>query len=59
MFLVRIVENSKIDDYLGQFWLGKGQLYPAGLGKGLVKVPAGLVPLAEARNRKKPFQIIF
>ncbi len=33
--LVRIVENNKIDDYLGQVKLGKGWLCPAGLGNGL------------------------
>ncbi len=35
MLLVRIVENNKIDDYLGQVKLGKSWLHPVGLGKGL------------------------
>ena len=35
MLLVRIVENNKIDDNLGQVRLSNGQLCPAGIGKGL------------------------
>ncbi len=35
MLLVRIVENDKIYDYLGQVRLSKGYLWPARLGKGL------------------------
>ena len=31
MLLVRIVENYKIHDYLGQVKLSKGELCPAGL----------------------------
>ncbi len=46
MLLVSIVENHKIDDYLDQVRLSKGQLFPAGLGKGLGQCPAGF------RNRK-------
>ncbi len=29
------IQNNKIDAYLGQVRLSKGQLSPAGLGKGL------------------------
>ncbi len=35
--LVRIVENIKIYDYVGQVRLSKGQLFPAGLGKRIRK----------------------
>ena len=35
MLLVSIVENNKINDYLGQVRLSKGKLRTTGLGKGL------------------------
>ncbi len=35
MLLVRIVRNNKIDDFLGQVRLSKGQLFPARVLKGL------------------------
>ncbi len=35
LLLVRIIENHNLDAYLGQIRLSKGQLCPAGLGKGL------------------------
>ncbi len=31
LLVVRIVENNKLDEYLGQVRLIKGLLYPAGL----------------------------
>ncbi len=35
MLLVRIIENNKIDAYLGKVKLNKDKLCPAGLGNGL------------------------
>ncbi len=40
MLLVRIIENNKIDAYLGQVRLSKGYLSPAGSGKRLRNGPA-------------------
>ncbi len=53
MLLARNVENSKIDDYLGQVRLSKVYFCPAGLGKGLGYGTAALEPPTGARNRQK------
>ncbi len=45
---------------LGQIMLGKGQLCPAALGKGLGQGTAGLEPTAGAKNKKnKPTKLVF
>ncbi len=52
MLLVRIVENNKIDDYIGQVGLSKPYFTPPGLRKGLEYSSEGLEPSTGARNRK-------
>ncbi len=54
-----IVENYKIDAYLGQVWLSKGWLCPAVLGKGLGQGSAWLEPPCSGQKQEKtPPQII-
>ncbi len=58
ILFVRII-NNKIEVYFRAGQAKKGQLCPAGLGKGFGQGPAGLEPPAGAGNRNEPSQIIF